>query len=276
MSTLPTLQPASKMMDRLISGLFLIFFVLTSSVLVAVAALLRLITQPFDKNLRVLNLFSCYWGSLYIWSMPAWRVTIEGRQHIRKGATYVIVSNHGSTVDIPALFRLFVPFKWVAKDELFRVPFIGWALSLNRSIRIKRGDLDGIRQMMQDCRAALKAGNSVMIFPEGTRSETPELRPFLSGAFTLAKAERVPILPIVIHGSREALPKRSLVITGRHDIRVRVLPEVPYEEFANTPVKILAAEVRSRIVDELRRIDGEKRNGPDVTVDRFENGVSKG
>jgi 1-acyl-sn-glycerol-3-phosphate acyltransferase len=260
------------MVDRLLTGLFFVYFVITSTILVVVAVLIRLVTQPFDKNLRLLHLFTCFWGSLYLRGMPAWRVTIEGREHVRKGITYVMVANHGSTIDIPVLFRLFVHFKWVAKEELFRVPFIGWALSLNRYIRIKRGDLDGIRQMMQDCRAALRAGSSVLIFPEGTRSETAELRPFLSGAFTLAKRAQVPILPIVIHGSRDALPKKSLVIRGRHHIRVRVLPELPYELFAEKPVKTWAAEVRARIADELSRMDepeqGEADRPPDTRQNR--------
>lgn len=250
-----TSNRAGAMRDRFYSIFLLVFFVVSSSILIVIAVVLRFVTRPFDKRLRLLHLLTCFWGSLYIWVMPAWHVTVEGREKIRKDRTYVMVSNHASLVDILAVFRLFVHFKWVAKDELFRVPFVGWNMTLNRYIRIKRGDLEGIKHMMTASRAALAEGSSVFIFPEGTRSETHELRPFLSGAFTLAKAEQVAILPVVIHGSRDALPKGSLAAHGHHEIIVRVLDAIPYEEVAEVPTKRLAAQVRERIVNELREMD---------------------
>jgi 1-acyl-sn-glycerol-3-phosphate acyltransferase len=83
-------------------------------------------------------MFTSFWACLYLWAMPAWTVAADGREKIRKNATYVVVSNHQSALDILVAFRLFFHFKWVSKAEMFRVPFIGWNMMLNGYIRIKR------------------------------------------------------------------------------------------------------------------------------------------
>jgi 1-acyl-sn-glycerol-3-phosphate acyltransferase len=121
-----------------------------------------------------------------------------------------------------------VHFKWVAKAELFRIVCIGWNMSLNRYIRLRRGDPGSIKRMMDDAERTLAEGSSLMIFPEGTRSPDGHLKAFKHGAFTLALRGRVPLLPIVVEGTANALPKRGFVLQGRHEIRVRVLPEIPY------------------------------------------------
>jgi 1-acyl-sn-glycerol-3-phosphate acyltransferase len=148
----------------------------------------------------------------------------------------VMVANHQSLLDILVLFRLFVHFKWVSKAELFRIPCVGWNMTLNRYIRLQRGDPESIATMMRDAERTLAEGSSLMIFPEGTRSADGHLKPFKHGAFTLALRARVPLLPVVIEGTSDALPKRGFVLHGVHAIRVRILPEVPYERFAGMSV----------------------------------------
>jgi 1-acyl-sn-glycerol-3-phosphate acyltransferase len=162
-----------------------------------------------------------------------------------------MVANHQSLLDILVLFRLFKHFKWVSKIENFRVICVGWNMSLNRYIKLRRGDKESVEQMMHACEQTLAEGSSVMIFPEGTRSEDGNLRPFKHGAFTLAKRCHAPLLPIVVQGSSQALPKRGFVLQGRHHIYVRVLDEIPPSEFANTPVEDLVADVRGRIANAL-------------------------
>jgi 1-acyl-sn-glycerol-3-phosphate acyltransferase len=117
-------------------------------------------------------MFTSFWACLYLWIVPAWSVTTAGRHKIRRGATYIVVSNHQSQLDILVAFHLFFPFKWVSKAEVFNLPFIGWNMVLNRYIRLKRGDKESIRQMMAACEKALARGCSVFFFPEGTRSRT--------------------------------------------------------------------------------------------------------
>jgi 1-acyl-sn-glycerol-3-phosphate acyltransferase len=240
------------MIYRLISIAYLIFIGVSSMALFPVALLIWGLTVAVDRRLVVLHLFSCFWASLYLWVMPAWSITIRGRDRIRWDCAQVVVSNHQSQLDILVAFRMFFPFKWVSKAEVFRLPFIGWNMVLNRYIRLKRGDKASIRKMFADCEAALAAGSSVFLFPEGTRSETETLRPFKPGAFILAKKMKVPIVPIVIDGTRKALPKYSLNIRGHHHITVSVLEPIAYEAFAHLEANELAETIRCRIAAHLK------------------------
>jgi len=229
---------------RIGSTAFWLFVVGSSVLLFPVACVLWAITAPFDRRLVALHRFTCLWGSLYTWVNPGWRVRIEGRHRIRRDGVYVLVANHQSLVDILVLFRLFTHYKWVSKIENFRVPFIGWNMSLNRYIKLRRGDRRSVEKMMRACRQVLSMGSSILMFPEGTRSRDGHLQPFKPGAFALAKEAAVPILPIVIDGSARALPKRGFLLSAGHQIRVRVLDEIPYERFRHMSVEALTRYVR--------------------------------
>jgi 1-acyl-sn-glycerol-3-phosphate acyltransferase len=236
---------------RLLSALFWVFLTASSIAMFPVAVLVWTLTAPFDRRLVVLHRFTCFWGSLYTWLNPAWRVSIEGRERIRRDVAYVMVANHQSLLDILVLFRLFTHFKWVSKIENFRVPCIGWNMRLNRYIPLRRGDRGSVAQMMAACEQTLRAGNSIMMFPEGTRSRDGRLQPFKPGAFILAQRTGAPLLPIVVEGTAEALPKRGFVLMGRHAIRIRVLDAIPTERFADAPPEHLADAVRARFLAEL-------------------------
>lgn len=223
--------------------MFWAFVVLSSAVLFPVALIIWAVTAPFDRRRRALHLFTCFWASLYTWLNPAWRVTIHGREHLDRDATYVYVANHLSLLDILVLFRLFVDFKWVSKAEIFKVPGVGWNMTLNRYIPLQRGNRDSVVKMMAQCEQALAQGSSLMMFPEGTRSATGELKAFKTGAFELAVAAQVPIVPIAIEGTNDALPKHGFVLRGRHRITVTVLP--PFQP--GDSVEAATAQARERI-----------------------------
>lgn len=220
------------MIEQIVGMAFLTFIVVTCFFFFIGALIIWLVTALFDKKLVILHFYSCLWASIYVWIMPAWRVKHEGKENIEK-KTYVVVSNHQSLLDILVIFGLFFPFKWVSKAEIFRLPFIGWNMYLNRYVGIKRGDRSSIGEMMKESEAHLRQGSSVYFFPEGTRSFNGELKPFKTGAFTLAKKLKVPLLPIVITGTTNALPKHSLKFHGRHDILIKVLPEISPEQFSS-------------------------------------------
>ena len=236
------------------SLLFWGFIVVSSVMLFPLAVLIWLVTRPFDPRTRALHRFTCFWASLYTWLNPLWRVRISGKEHIHDGATYVMVANHLSLVDILVLFRLFVPFAWVSKQENFAVPFIGWNMRLNGYIPLVRGDRASAAAMMDACRTTLRSGTSIMMFPEGTRSRTGELQAFKPGAFALARELGLPVLPIVLDGSREALPKRGFVLRGRSDITVRVLAEIEVEPDDRRSADELAELTRQQVAAELARI----------------------
>jgi 1-acyl-sn-glycerol-3-phosphate acyltransferase len=157
--------------------------------------------------------------------------------------------------------RLFVHFKWVSKVENFRVPCIGWNMRLNGYVPLRRGDKASIVEMLRACDRILGEGNSVMMFPEGTRSPTGRLRAFKTGAFEIALRNRRPLLPILIEGTADALPKRGFVLRGRHPLRITVLEPWPYERFAGLGPEALAAAMREHVAEHL----GEARVEPLAT-----------
>lgn len=234
---------------RIYSTVFWLFLVFSSILLFPVAVAIWAATVLFDKRLAILHQFTCFWGSIYTFVNPLWPVTIAGRDKIEPGRTYVMVANHLSLLDILVLFRIYKHFKWVSKIENFRLPCIGWNMTLNRYIPLRRGDKESVRQMMEACDATLRSGSSIMMFPEGTRSKNGVLQPFKTGAFELALRNQLPLLPIVIAGTSDALPKRGFVLRGRHPISIEVLDPIEPESFRDLDAKGLAEKTRQIFVE---------------------------
>ena len=243
------------MLARIGSLAFWAFIALSSFVMFPIAVLIWLPSLVFDrKKRRALHLFTCFWASLYTWFNPVWNVEIVHRERLVHGRPTVMVANHLSLLDILILFRLFTHYKWVSKIENFRVPLIGWNMWMNHYVPLKRGNRESVIAMMRQCEHTLADGNPIMMFPEGTRSMTGRMRAFKTGAFELALASRVPVQPLVIKGSGDALPKRGFVLQGRHPISVTVLDPIMPEQFEGKSAEDLTECVRQLIADEL----GEK------------------
>jgi len=221
--------------------------------LFAIDFIIWLLTFWWDKRTWILHRYSIFWALIFVWANPLWRIDIRGRKNINRKKTYVIISNHQSALDIVILYRLFTHFKWIAKRELFKVPFIGWNLTLNRHVAIDRNSSRSAVQMMQKATAHIKQGSSILIFPEGTRSQDGAIRRFKDGAFIIAKKAEVAILPVVINGTLETLPKNGMV-GGRQIFDIRVLPEIPYESFKDKSPADIAKEMHQLLTDEHKKI----------------------
>jgi 1-acyl-sn-glycerol-3-phosphate acyltransferase len=187
------------------------------------AVLIFLSTALFDRRRVVLHLYSCFWAATYVYLSPIWHLRVEGRERLPWRGPAVLVANHASLIDILVLFALYRPYKWVSKRENFKIPFIGWNMSLNDYVPLVRGERSSIDAMMDRCRELLRLGSPILMFPEGTRSKTGELQPFKDGAFRLAFDARAPIIPIAVHGTGAALPKHGFILRQRMDARVEVL-----------------------------------------------------
>jgi len=227
-------------------GLFLF-----SAILFPFSFLILALTVFFYRRLFILQKYTCLWSTIVLSLNPIWRIRVSGKEKIRKGVTYVMVSNHQSGMDIIVLFKLWVHFKWVAKKSIYYYPFLGWNMWLNRYIALDRTKNSSMRKMMVDVDKTLKSGNSVMIFPEGTRSRNGKLQPFKTGAFHIAQQARVPILPIVISGTFEAVRKGGFLVSKNYNIQAKVLDPIPYETFANLDSKEIAEKVNSIIAQHL-------------------------
>ncbi len=147
-----------------------------------------------------------WWARFNSYITPM-RVTVLGRQNIKKGQSYVIVSNHQSSYDIFVLYGwLGIDIKWVMKKELRKVPVFGFAGKMGGNIYIDRSSPKAANASLEAAKKKLVEGTSVVILPEGTRSKTGEIGPFKKGAFSLATDLGIPILPVSISGTRSILP----------------------------------------------------------------------
>jgi 1-acyl-sn-glycerol-3-phosphate acyltransferase len=218
------------------------------------ALLIYLLTAPWDERRKVLHAYTCFWGAHYLAWAPFAGVRVSGRDHARKAGACIFVSNHQSMVDILAVFAIQLPFLWVSKVENFYVPFLGWNMWLNGYVPLKRGYLPSIMRMVRTCNRKLGEGQSLFVFPEGTRSPTGNLISFYPGAFRLAVRNKIPIVPVVIEGTRDILPKGRFFIRPR-PVTIRLLEPV-HPTAADGDHRRLSDMVRERMQRELDEIRG--------------------
>jgi 1-acyl-sn-glycerol-3-phosphate acyltransferase len=210
-------------------------------------ALVRVLTWPFDRDAYWTGYLFRKIGNVSFALTPLWSARVSGTFPADPRRPYVVVANHESFVDILLISHLPWEMKWLSKVELFRVPVLGWLLRLANDIPVHRGSATSAVEAMQRCRARLGRRLSVMIFPEGTRSETGELLPFKDGAFRLAVDAGVPILPVAVTGTRTALRKKTWRL-GRSVAEVRVLAPVETAGLGKADVPALRERVRAAIV----------------------------
>lgn len=190
-------------------------------------------------------------GSAMVAANPAWNVRISGRLPEDPRRPYVVVANHQSMADIPVISRLPWDMKWLGKAELFRLPVLGWMMRLARDLPVERGDRRSRAEVMVHARERLEHRVSVMIFPEGTRSRDGRVGRFSDGAFRLAIATGLPILPIAVEGSFDALPADGWRFGPPLTIRVHVFDPVPTDGVTSDDARALQESVRRAIVEQV-------------------------
>jgi 1-acyl-sn-glycerol-3-phosphate acyltransferase len=196
-----------------------------------VMAFLSIILYFFDRDRKIVHA-QCFWWTNAITALnPYWRVTVSGLENIDRHKRYVVVSNHQSLADIVLMYKTGMQFKWVAKDSLFKIPILGWNMRLARHIRLERGDFSSIKRVYREAGLWLRKGVSVVFFPEGTRSGNQEMGLFQNGAFKLAIKEGVPVLPIKIEGTKDAIPKGSWRFTTKISCVIKALPPIDTSGF---------------------------------------------
>lgn len=202
---------------------------------------------PFDRGGRSTAWVAQHWIAWLLYSCSI-RVEAEGGEFVERAQPCVIMGNHQSVFDIAALVHVLrVPWKFVAKRELLWVPFFGWALALAGQVIVDRRNRERAVQSLARAAQRVRGGLNVIIFPEGTRTQSHELGTFKSGGFYLAIEAGVPIVPVSVSGSRLITSKNSLrVESGR--MRVRFGEPIPTEGLTADDRHALKARVREAIL----------------------------
>ena len=149
-------------------------------------------------------------------------VEFKDLENLPSQGAAVLAPNHESLFDIFVLASLPVDFKWVAKVQVLRIPFVGLAMRAMGSYMVRRDRSSHDMNVMKEVEDGLKAGKSALIFPEGTRTRTGELLPLKKGAFRTAKNAGVPICPIAIKGTFAIAPPGHIPSHRGHRVTVRI------------------------------------------------------
>ncbi len=174
------------------------------------------------------------------------KVRLSGEELLRRDKTYVFVANHSSMLDIVILFGyLPVPFRWLAKRELFNIPWFGAGLKNIGTIPVERKDPRVAAKSLRSAARRIREGVSVVIFPEGTRSRSGLVQDFKPGAFHLAVQSGQPVVPLAVVGAHKALPAGSLEVR-KSDIRLIITPPIPTSG-THRNKSVLAREAHQRI-----------------------------
>ena len=213
-----------------------------------VQALLLAVSAPFDRNRAVAGRFLRLVAVLITRTFPPWRLRIEGAWPAN--GPFVVVANHQSVLDILMLSGLPREMKWMAKESLFKVPWVGWMFRMSGDIPVRRGDPESGGQALARAKAYLQHGMNVMIFPEGTRSTKGTMLPFKSGAFRLAIEAGVPVLPVAVSGTAHGMPKGGPWVRPCR-ATARILEPVPVAGLKPEDAPKLRDVVRGRIAETL-------------------------
>ena len=215
-----------------------------------------------DRAGSVYDLAPRWWSKIVLF-MTGVRVTVHNSERALDGKPHVYVSNHISWYDIPALASFLPRTKFVAKAELFKIPVFGAAMRAVGMIPVDRQNRKAAFASYDDAARQIREGNSVIVFPEGTRGFDYRLRPFKKGPFVLAIAAGVPIVPVLTHGTLEVIGKGSMwVHPGKVDIHL--LEPISVEGLGYDDRDALATRVSGRIAEALALNYGIESNAQDV------------
>jgi 1-acyl-sn-glycerol-3-phosphate acyltransferase len=195
-----------------------------------------------------------WWSIAVLWAVGV-KIRVHGMENVSGKEPHIFASNHVSWFDVPALASTLPRNRFVAKAELFKVPIFGRAMRSAGMIEIQRDNRKAAFGAYEVAADRIRDGNSVVVFPEGTRGHAYPLRPFKKGPFVLAIAAGVPIVPIILHGSIEIMRKGSL-LAHPGTIDIHLLEPVSTSSVDYDHREALMQTVRTRMADAMRDLYG--------------------
>lgn len=203
------------------------------------------------------------------WAMRAWceksakalQIDIDaaGMENVPKDGAFVYASNHQSMLDILVLGAVLPgDYKWAAKRELMKVPFLGWHLQLAGHVPVDRGKgPKTVANVIKRFKAVLEAGKPLLIFPEGTRSATGVLKEFKTGGFVAAVKANKPVIPVMLDGTWRLMQNGSCVPHCKVYVRVGapIMPKTEGRESARS--EDLRARAYASVAEMLKSVGGK-------------------
>jgi len=227
-----------------------LFVLLIATIFCGTLALLAALFRLRDGAGSVFDFCMHAWGSSVAWASGV-KIVVHGRENV-EGEGHLVVSNHMSQHDILVLASVLRNLKFVAKVELAKVPFFGRAAASVGTVYIERQNRKASFDSYRQAAEKIRDGACVVVFAEGSRGDSYALRPFKKGPFVLAVNVHAPIVPVVIHGTREVHPRGKVrVSAGRVD--VHFLEAIPTEGLTYEDRNTLAKTVYDRMADLLVR-----------------------
>lgn len=229
------------------------FFVIAWIVVVTVFfGLLAIFVSFFSKNGNIPHKVASMWAKSILVASRI-NVTVKGISNIDPGMSYIYMPNHQSNFDIPVLLAyLNVQFRWLAKAELFKIPIFGHAMKRAGYISIDRSNRKSAFESLGRVAKIIRNGVSVLIFPEGTRSTDGKIRDFKKGGFVLAVDSGVPVVPVIIYGTRSVMPKKRMYIRPGNVI-LEILEPVETSSYTRKNKDDLLEKIRGIICESFER-----------------------
>lgn len=203
------------------------------SIFVCVVTFLYILVAGFPFLIYALvikNTDRLYWVGVNGARMAIWlagvRLDVHGLENVPRGRAAIYMPNHQSNCDPPAVITVLPPVLVMAKQEFFRVPVLGRAMVLRGFIPVNRRNHEQAMAAIDQAVESLRAGNSFMAYPEGTRSRDGRLQKFKKGLFVMAIKAGALIVPVSVSGARKIMPKGELAI---HPGRVRITLQAPID-----------------------------------------------
>ena len=213
-----------------------------------------------DREGSVYDLAPRWWAACLVRAAGI-KVRLHNEERMRTGAPRIFVSNHVSWFDVLTLAAVLPRYKFVGKAELFRIPIFGRAARSAGMIAIERENRKSAFESYRIAAERIRAGASVVVFPEGTRGKSYSLREFKKGPFVLAVAAGVPIVPTIVHGTMEAMRRDSFHVRPTV-VDIHVLEPIPAEGLTYEDRNRLSRAAWDRMADAMHELYGVESVAP--------------
>lgn len=252
--------------NRLFRTILVIIAALIFTTSLGLAAIIAGLLRVKDRPNGIYDFVPRKWSRIMLWAAGA-KVRMHGTEHLVEGEPHIFVANHLSWFDIPSLAGYLPRYKFVAKAQIFKVPIFGPAIRAVGMIPIERENRKAAFESYKVAAQKIQEGNSVVVYPEGTRGTSYSLRPFKKGPFVLAIAAGVPIVPVLLHGTLELFGKGAKTVRPG-PIDIHLLEPIPTAGLSYDDREELAGKVRDRMAEALVREYGI--SSPNVGKSRAE------